>query len=42
VFVTEAEASNLADQVQDRFANGAIYFSWLVGKRYDEGTRYST
>lgn len=42
VFETEAEASNLADQVQDRFANGAIYFSWLVGTRYDEGTRYST
>lgn len=42
VFETEAEASSFADDVQDRFPNGVIYFSWVVGSSYDEGTRYST
>lgn len=42
VFETEAEARSLADDIQDRFPNGVIHFSWVVGTRYDQGTRYST
>jgi hypothetical protein len=42
VFETEAEASGFADEIRDRFPNGVIYFSWVVGTRYDQGTRYST
>jgi hypothetical protein len=42
VFETEAEARDLADQVQGRFPQGVIHFSWVVGARYDEGSGYST
>lgn len=42
VFETEAEASSLADDIQDQFPNGVIHFSWVVGTRYDQETRYSS
>lgn len=42
VFETQAEAAALADEIQGRFENGVIYFSWVVGTRYDGGARYTS
>jgi hypothetical protein len=42
VFETEAEARSLTDEIRDRFPNGVLHFSWVVGTRYDQGTCYST
>lgn len=42
IFETQDEASTFADEIQDRFENGVIYFSWIVGTRYDEGIHYSS
>ncbi|ALD13896.1 hypothetical protein BFL35_13710 [Clavibacter michiganensis] len=42
VFATREEAHDFAEEVTDRFPNGALTTHYPIGFRYDRGTRQST